>query len=257
MTQNQILFANYVESQLHNRNTEAETARSNRARETETNRSNLAHEAETNRSNLATETETNRSNLANEAERQRSNKAQEQLTRERDKEQGRHNVATENLTSKQQEEQERANQEAEKIEREKIAKDLTIANLTAQTNKTIAEIQARVDQYVAQLRANTDKWNKIQDAKISRDRNNSTKYVEEYKANMQKAVAAADRMAEAIRSGKDRDLQKQYLKLEQYKAKIDAMYKNKQITLQAWKAANQTLGLVIDSVKIGSSGGKK
>nr|AVX53710.1 putative ORF1 [Marmot picobirnavirus] len=55
MTQNQIMYQNYLE-----------TRRSNQARETETNRSNLARELETNRSNVAVEGETHRHNLATE-----------------------------------------------------------------------------------------------------------------------------------------------------------------------------------------------
>lgn len=84
MTQNQIEYQKLLETQLHNRNSEAETnranlvseglqrdshnenVRANRAREEENLRSHLAAERENERSNKARETETNRSNLANE-----------------------------------------------------------------------------------------------------------------------------------------------------------------------------------------------
>lgn len=88
MTQNQIAYWNYKETQRSNQAREREAGRSNRATEMETRRSNLAREKEANRSNLARESETVRSNVARERETRRSNLAAEV-------ELGRHNAATE------------------------------------------------------------------------------------------------------------------------------------------------------------------
>lgn len=73
MTENQLRYLSYEESQRHNAATEAqaegelaERARANRANEFETNRSNVARETETNRANVAKEQETERHNRTDE-----------------------------------------------------------------------------------------------------------------------------------------------------------------------------------------------
>lgn len=73
MTENQLRYLSFEESQRHNAATEAqaqgelaERARANRANEFEANRSNVARETETNRANVAKEQETERSNRAQE-----------------------------------------------------------------------------------------------------------------------------------------------------------------------------------------------
>lgn len=93
MTQNQINYWIYKESQRSNKAKEKETNRSNVARETETNRSNLATERETQRHNLATEVETVRSNVSREVETNRHNVATEMLDKSRIEEQSRQNRA--------------------------------------------------------------------------------------------------------------------------------------------------------------------
>lgn len=94
VTKNEIDFRSVLETERHNRVTEAETERSNRVVEQETNRHNIAYETETNRHNvitenetmrnhIAVETETYRSNVARETETHRANVAQEVLSAQR------------------------------------------------------------------------------------------------------------------------------------------------------------------------------
>lgn len=108
MTQNQIQFANYVESNRHNLATENETHRSNVANLGEVKRNNKAVLKETHQHNSRTRKEIKRHNKATErltgkdiSEKKRHNKATESLTSQQNVEQGRHNLATESLTNKQ------------------------------------------------------------------------------------------------------------------------------------------------------------
>lgn len=89
MTQNQLGYANYVESARHNRVTEQETQRHNVVTENETQRHNIEGERETNRHNIITENETQRHNVVTENETARHNVTVESET-------NRHNIATEN-----------------------------------------------------------------------------------------------------------------------------------------------------------------
>lgn len=84
MTQNQINYQNFLETQRSNKSKEHETNRSNVAREQETYRSNVEREREAKRSNLTNEAlsrdrlaEDRRSHLVTEAETERSNRARE------------------------------------------------------------------------------------------------------------------------------------------------------------------------------------
>lgn len=108
MTNNQISFLNYQETNRSNLARERETQRSNLAREGETHRSNIVVEGETQRSNLAKESEMRRSNLAKESETHRTNVVNEQIdigklheTHRVNTEQRRHNLASETLSSTQ------------------------------------------------------------------------------------------------------------------------------------------------------------
>lgn len=100
MTSNGIAFMEYLETERHDKTTEAETHRNNVAMELETRRANIARENEQIRSNLAQEGlqrfsnwterahleradfENYRSNVARETENRRSNMAQEDIGRQ-------------------------------------------------------------------------------------------------------------------------------------------------------------------------------
>lgn len=88
MTQNQLGYANYVESARHNRVTEQETQRHNVVTENETQRHNVEGERETNRHNVITENEIQRHNVVTENETARHNVTVEDET-------NRHNLVTE------------------------------------------------------------------------------------------------------------------------------------------------------------------
>lgn len=137
MTNNQISFLNYQETNRSNLAREQETKRSNLAREGETHRSNIVNEGEIRRSNLARERENLRSNLAKESETKRSNLAKERETH-------RSNVVNEQIDIGKLHETQRANTEQRRHNR---------ASETLSSNQNaIAKERNDIDRYIAELK---------------------------------------------------------------------------------------------------------
>lgn len=97
MTRNQIDFARLNEERRTNRAKEAEAARSNLAREQETVRHNVVTEGESARHNVITEGETNRANLASERLKHEANVINRDSAANQLTEVNRHNIATETI----------------------------------------------------------------------------------------------------------------------------------------------------------------
>lgn len=259
MTQNQIAYAGLVEEARSNLAKETETARANKANETETNRWHLATETETNRANVARENETNRSNLAQEQETKRANEEREKETNRsnlaKEDEEHRSNWEQEQIEWAKLDEENRKNLEQEKIQKEQqqIAKD--IAELEARTKIQTAQIAAQVERYTAQLNANTQKWLKLKDAQISTSKNKATVYATKYRAAVDKSIAAANQLIEALKRKDDVMYKKASLQLQKQQQAIDQMYKLGQIKNGAWQAANGTLEAILKGITIGGKYG--
>lgn len=259
MTQNQIAYAQFLESGRHNLATEQETHRSNVTNEDisyknydETKRHNQAGEQETQRHNVAGEKENRRHNITTEGEARRHNIKTESQTDDVNRETNRHNLATEQLGSNELGETKRHNQATEsetgrhnlateqqsraELEESKRRTDTTnattikSAQITAKGRVEASTVSALATKYVADM-------NKI----ISDDKNATTKQVTQMNNDTSKYNVAQQELTKAIANANNNAVAQQRNDIERLKADIDKQYKEGQITQGYWKLAQKAL----------------
>lgn len=274
MTQNQIAYANYLESGRHNLATEQETHRSNVTNEDigyknygENKRHNVVVEGETRRHNVVNEKENRRHNITTEGEINRHNVKTEQQTDAVNTETNRHNLATEQLGYSQFDETKRHNQAGEgETKRHNLATESqAIAELaeskrktdtTNATNTTIAQINAKGRVEASTISALATKYVADMNKIIGDDKNATTKQVTQMNNDTAKYNVAQQELTKAVSNANTNAINQVRLDIEKQKMEIDKQYKEDQITQGYWKLAQKALDDLLSQVNGYLGGGK-